>query len=61
MAFAPGCTVHGWRSTFRDWATNHTDYADDILDAALANVGPNKVGAAYKRGDLFEKRRALRP
>lgn len=57
--FAPGCTVHGCRSTFKDWATNETDYADDVSEAALAHVDTNKVRSAYKRTDLLEKRRPL--
>lgn len=57
--FAPGCTVHGWRSTFKDWATNETDHSDDVSEAALAHVDANRVRAAYKRIDLLEKWRVL--
>lgn len=57
--FAPGCTVHGWRSTFKDWASNETEHSDDVSEAALAHVDTNRVRAAYKRTDLLEKRRVL--
>lgn len=57
--FAPGCTVHGWRSTFKDWASTATEHPDDVSEAALAHVDTNKVRAAYKRTDLLDKRRAL--
>jgi len=52
-------TVHGFRSSFRDWASETTDYRNDIVEIALAHSNPNKTEAAYKRGDLFEKRKAL--
>ena len=52
-------TVHGFRSTFRDWAAEHTAFAREVAEAALAHVVGNKVEAAYRRGDLFEKRRKL--
>jgi integrase len=52
-------TVHGFRSTFKDWATEEKDYPDNISDMALAHVAENATKAAYKRGDLFEKRRKL--
>lgn len=57
--FAPGFTVHGLRSTFRDWSAVETDYPDDVAEAALAHVDTNRVRAAYKRTDLLEKRRLL--
>ena len=57
--FAPGCTVHGLRSTFKDWSTEETEYPDDLSEAALAHVDSNKVRAAYKRSNLLEKRRKL--
>jgi integrase len=53
------CTVHGFRSTFRDWAAEQTSHAHDICEMALAHVIANKSEAAYRRGDLLEKRRAL--
>ena len=52
-------TVHGFRSTFRDWAAEATDYAREVAEAALAHTLRDKVEAAYRRGDLFEKRRRL--
>ena len=52
-------TVHGFRSTFRDWAAETTAHSGDVAEAALAHVVGNKVEAAYRRGDLFEKRRKL--
>jgi integrase len=52
-------TVHGFRSTFRDWAAERTDFAHEVCEAALAHQIENKVEAAYRRGDLFEKRRDL--
>ena len=52
-------TVHGFRSTFRDWAAEATDAANHVVEQALAHVIGNSVEAAYRRGDLFEKRRTL--
>ena len=52
-------TVHGFRSTFRDWAAERTDFPPEVVEAALAHVIANKVEAAYRRGDLFDKRREL--
>lgn len=52
-------TVHGFRSTFRDWAAERTSYPNHVIEMALAHVVGNKVEAAYRRGDLFEKRRRL--
>jgi integrase len=52
-------TVHGFRSTFRDWAAETTTVAPEVAEAALAHTVANKVEAAYRRSDLFEKRRAL--
>ena len=52
-------TVHGFRSTFRDWAAELTDFPSEVAEAALAHVVGDKVEAAYRRGDLFEKRRKL--
>lgn len=47
---------HGFRSTFRDWASERTAYPNDVAEMALAHTIPNKVEAAYRRGDLFAKR-----
>ena len=52
-------TVHGFRSTFRDWAGESTAFQSDICEAALAHAVGGKVQQAYQRGDLFEKRRRL--
>jgi integrase len=52
-------TVHGFRSTFSDWAAERTAYPREVVEMALAHVIENKVEAAYRRGDLFEKRRQL--
>jgi integrase len=49
--------VHGFRSTFEDWATERTSYPSEVRDMALAHTVSDKVEAAYRRGDLFEKRR----
>jgi len=52
-------TSHGFRSTFRDWAAETTTYPSEVVEMALAHAVGSKVEAAYRRGDLFEKRRAL--
>lgn len=52
-------TVHGFRSTFRDWAAEQTNYPNHVVEMALAHVIGDKVEAAYRRGDLFEKRQRL--
>jgi len=52
-------TVHGFRSTFRDWAAECTNFPNEVCEAALAHVIENKAEAAYRRGDLFDKRRKL--
>jgi integrase len=52
-------TAHGFRSTFRDWAAEATAYPGELVEMALAHGVGNKVEAAYRRGDLFEKRRRL--
>jgi integrase len=54
-----GLTVHGFRSTFRDWAAEQTKFTNEVLEIALAHTIGNKTEASYRRGDLFEKRRAL--
>lgn len=50
---------HGFRSTFRDWVATRTSYPHEVAEAALAHAIENKVVAAYRRSDLFEKRRRL--
>jgi integrase len=52
-------TVHGFRSTFRDWCAERTNYPNEVAEMALAHTVGDKVEAAYRRGDLFEKRRRL--
>jgi integrase len=52
-------TAHGFRSTFRDWTAERTGVASEVAEAALAHTVANKVEAAYRRSDLFEKRRCL--
>jgi integrase len=52
-------TVHGFRSSFRDWAAETTSYPNHVVEMALAHTVGDKVEAAYRRGDLFEKRRRL--
>jgi integrase len=54
-----GETVHGFRSSFRDWAAEQTAYPSDVIEMALAHTIANKVEAAYRRSDLFEKRQQL--
>jgi integrase len=53
------CTVHGFRSTFRDWVSEMTSFDGATAEAALAHVVGDKVEAAYRRGDLFAKRREM--
>jgi integrase len=52
-------TVHGFRSTFRDWAAERTNYPNHVIEMALAHVIGDRVEAAYRRGDLFAKRARL--
>ena len=52
-------TVHGFRSTFRDWAAERTNFPREVAEAALAHAVPDKVEAAYRRGDFFGKRRQM--
>jgi integrase len=52
-------TAHGFRSTFRTWAAERTNFPREVIEAALAHTIGNKVEAAYQRGDMFEKRRRL--
>ena len=50
---------HGFRSSFRDWAAEDTDHPREVVEAALAHVVKNRVEAAYRRTDLFDRRRRL--
>lgn len=52
-------TVHGFRSTFRDWAAEQTDYPRELAEVALAHTVGSAVENAYRRGDMFERRRRL--
>lgn len=52
-------TAHGFRSTFRDWAAEATTFSNEVAEMALAHSISDKVEAAYRRGDLFNKRREL--
>lgn len=52
-------TAHGFRSTFRDWAAERTGFPAEVAEMALAHAIPDKVEAAYRRGDLLQKRRQL--
>jgi integrase len=52
-------TVHGFRSTFRDWVSEETEHSPEVAEMALAHVIKNKVEASYRRKDLLEKRRVL--
>jgi integrase len=52
-------TVHGFRSSFRDWAAERTGFPSEVAEMALAHAVGDKVEAAYRRGDLFEKRRQV--
>jgi integrase len=55
----PDLTTHGFRSTFRDWAAETTGYQNEVVEMALAHAIAGKVEAAYRRGDLLEKRKEL--
>ena len=55
----PDLTVHGFRSTFRDWAGEVTHHPREVIEAALAHRLKDRAEAAYARGDLFTKRRKL--
>ena len=52
-------TVHGFRSSFKDWASETTNFSNEVSEMALSHKIPNKVEAAYRRGDLLGKRREL--
>jgi integrase len=52
-------TTHGMRSAFRDWAAEQTNFPREVAEAALAHIVADRTEAAYRRGDLFEKRRRL--
>jgi integrase len=54
-----GLTVHGFRSTFRDWISEETEHGPEVAEMALAHTIGNKVERAYRRGNLMESRRRL--
>jgi integrase len=54
-----GATVHGFRSSFRDWVAEQTAYPSEMAELALAHAVGNKVEQAYRRSDMMEKRRRL--
>jgi integrase len=54
-----GITVHGFRSAFRDWVSEETEYSPELAEMALAHAIGNKVEAAYRRGNLIERRKGL--
>lgn len=59
MTKGKGVTVHGFRSAFRDWAAETAAHPNEVVEMALAHAVGDKTEAAYRRGDLFEKRQAL--
>jgi integrase len=59
MGYAGKATVHGFRSAFRDWVAEQTNFPGEVAEAALAHTIPNKVEAAYRRTDFLDKRRKL--
>lgn len=59
MGFGGDLTVHGFRSTFKDWCSEQTGYPNEMSEMALAHTVSDKVEAAYRRGDMREKRRRL--
>ena len=50
---------HGFRSSFKDWASEMTSFPNELSEAALAHAIPNKSEAAYRRGNMLEKRRVM--
>ncbi|KJC47310.1 integrase [Bradyrhizobium sp. LTSP849] len=59
MGFGEDLTVHGFRSTFKDWCSEQTSYPNEMSELALAHTVSDKVEAAYRRGDMREKRRRM--
>ena len=59
MDKARGLTVHGFRSTFRDWCAETTAYPHEMAEMAIAHSVGDKVEAAYRRGDMLERRRRM--
>jgi integrase len=60
MGYGPSdCTIHGFRSSFRDWSAECTSFSNEVAEMALAHSISSAIEAAYRRGDLLEKRRKL--
>ena len=59
LHFKTPCTPHGFRSSFRDWVAEETNYPPEVAEMALAHAIQSQVEAAYRRGNLFEKRKQL--
>jgi len=55
----PHFTPHGFRSAFRDWTEEKTQYKNSVIEMAMAHINPNKVEASYLRTQLFEERKSL--
>jgi integrase len=55
----PGVTLHGFRSSFRDWCAEQTDFPREVCEQSLAHAIGNAAELAYRRTDLLQKRRAL--
>jgi integrase len=58
-ALLPSATLHGFRSSFRDWAAEKTNFSRELCEQALAHAIGNEAELAYRRTDLLERRRAL--
>ena len=54
-----GAVPHGFRSSFRDWAAERTDVPREVCELALAHLNSDRIEAAYRRSDLFDRRREL--
>lgn len=59
LGYGERCTPHGFRSSFRDWAAETTQFSSEVVEMALAHTIKSKAEAAYRRGDLLAKRRVL--
>jgi len=59
QALWPGLTVHGFRATFKTWASDRTSFQNEVVEVSLAHRVGSKVEEAYQRGSMFEKRRWL--
>ena len=59
MGYNGVATAHGFRASFKDWATERTNFRTEAIEMALAHAVGSRVEAAYRRGDLLEERRLL--